>query len=100
MIALQTDQARGSQAVIGIGRKFARRHPALPVGTSELILNDFLAVEPMLDVVALHYEPRPVPLVEWQHYALRCAVEHEGGAGGREPALAVLGVRIIEELIF
>src|SRR6267378_2496770 len=100
VIALQPDQARGRQAVIGVGGKFARSYPALPVSVLELIFDDFVAIEPVLYMSALYNEARLVPMIERQHHTGRCAVERVGGRGGGEAALAVRHIRIIEELIF
>src|SRR5437016_11112305 len=52
VIALQPDQARRRQAVIRVLRKFARRNPALPVGTLQLIFDHLAAIEPMLHMSA------------------------------------------------
>src|SRR5207244_9326753 len=84
----------------GISGKLARRDPALPVGALKLVFDDFAAVEPMLDVRALHHQPRLVPVIEREHHALRRTVEREGGGCGREAAAAVGGVRVIEKLVF
>src|SRR3984893_5318630 len=100
MIALQADQARRRQAVVGVLRKFACGNPALPVGTLELIVDHFAAIEPMLYMIAFYDEARLVPLIERQHDPGRCAVEPVGGRGGGETALAVRRIRVIEELIF
>src|SRR3984893_16176063 len=108
MIALQADQARRRQAVVGVLRKFACGNPALPVGTLELIVDHFAAIEPMLYMIAFYDEARLVPLIERQHDPGPCAVEPVGGGrvepagcrGGGETALAVRRIRSIEELIF
>src|SRR4029077_3742145 len=100
MIALQAYQARRRQAVVRVLREFARGNPALPVGTLELIVDDFAAIEPMLYVIASYDEARLVPMIERQHDPGRCAVERVRSRGGREATAAVVRVLIIEELIF
>src|SRR5690348_7785880 len=54
----------------------------------------------MLDVRALHDDPRLVPVIERPHHPLRGTVERVGGGCGREAAAAVGGVGVIEELVF
>src|SRR5882724_12980806 len=100
MIALQADQARRRQAVVGVLRIFACGNPALPVGTLELVVDDFTSVEPMLYVIAFYDEARLVPMIERQHDPGRCAVERVRGRGGGEATAAVVRIRVIEELIF
>src|ERR1700720_791084 len=100
VIALQPDQARHRHAVIGVCRELARGDPFLPVRALKLVFDDFAAIEPMLDMSALYNESRLVPVIKGQHHTGRRTIERVRGPSGREAALAVRRIRIIEELIF
>src|SRR5215469_958943 len=100
VIALDADQAAGGHAVVRVGGEFAGRDLVLPVSALQLVVDDLVAVEPVLDMVAVQDDARFVPVVVRVRHAGRHTVEGEGGPGSREGALAVLGVGIIEQLIF
>src|SRR5258708_17640551 len=99
MIALNADESSFCQAIVGILRELARRDLGLPVGTAEVVFDDFLAVQPMLDVIAVDDDPRLVPLAERLDHAGGGTVQGVGGRRGGEPAAAIARVGVIEQLI-
>src|ERR1044071_5057458 len=61
-VVLQPDVALRVFPEARMRRELARRDLGIPVGTAEFILEELHAVEPVLDVVAVHDEARGVPL--------------------------------------
>src|ERR1700733_2273738 len=99
MIALQPDEPAGCEPVVGVRGELARGDARLPVRALELVLDDLAAIQPVLDMVALHEQARFVPMIERVHDTGGRRIQREVGAGGRETALAVLGIRVIEQLV-
>ena len=61
-------------------------------------IEELLAVEPMLHVIAVHDEPRRVPLAGRLHLPRGCRVEIVGRARGPVARVAVGVPRVIEHL--
>src|SRR5258708_38733062 len=87
MVALNADEASFCQAVVGIFRELARRDLGLPVGTAKVVFDHLLAVQPMLDVIAVDDDARLVPLAEGLDDAGGGALPGAGRppAGGSDP---------------
>src|ERR1700679_3563728 len=99
MIALNADVAFLGQSVVGLLRELARRDLGLPVGTAQVVFDDFLAVQPMLDVIAVDDDARLVPLAEWLDHAGGRPVQGVRGPRRGQPAAAIGRVGVIQQLI-
>src|SRR4030095_4243300 len=64
-----------------------------------LVLDDFLPVEPVLDVRAVDDDARGVPLVVRFHDAGGGRAQREGVCGCAETTAAVGRVRVVQELV-
>jgi hypothetical protein len=99
MVALQGEVALARQAVVRPHGELARLDLRLPVRTPELILQEFEAVEPVLDVRAPGDDPRGVPVADGLEMsrgrrieAIRCP--RTGQAG-----LVVGSLDVVEQLV-
>src|ERR1700756_25481 len=63
VVALDTDQTARCEPVVRVLGELAARHAFLPVIAAEVVLDDPDAVQPVLDVIAAHDEPRLVPVI-------------------------------------
>src|ERR1700677_1623754 len=99
MIALNADVAFLGQSVVGVLRELARRDLGLPVGTAEVIFDDFLAVQPMLDMVAIDDDARLVPLAKRLDHACGRTIQAVRRPRRGEPAAAIGRVGVIQQLI-
>src|ERR1700722_18685243 len=99
MIALNADVAFLGQSVVGVLRELARRDLGLPVGTAQVVFDDFLAVQPMFDVIAVDDDARLVPLAEWLPRAGGAAAQRARRPRGGEPAASVGRFGVIQQLI-
>src|ERR1700733_7099902 len=99
MIALNADVAFLGQSVVGVLRELARRDLGLPVGTAEVIFDDFLAVQPMLDMIAIDDDARLVPLAKRLDHACGRTIQAVRRPRRGEPAAAIGRVGGIQQLI-
>src|SRR5579864_8026721 len=99
VIALDSDEAARREPIVRVLGKLARSDALLPVLAPEVVLDHLHAVQPVLDMIASHHEACPVPLIERFGDARGHPVEGVIRPGGREWALAILGVGVIEQLI-
>src|SRR2546429_5741196 len=58
LVFLQADVALGIAAVTRVRGELARLYLGLPIRAAQLILDHLHAVEPVLDVIAIHHETR------------------------------------------
>src|SRR5580700_10149531 len=99
MIALNADVAFLGQSVVGVLRELARRDLGLPVGTAEVIFDDFLAVQPMLDMIANDDDARLVPLAKRLDHPRGRTIQAVRRPRRGEPAAAIGRVGVIQQLI-
>src|SRR5262245_27143090 len=78
---------------------FALGDSLLPVITPKLVLGDFLAVEPVLDVGAVDENAHVIPLAGWFYGVLRGRIDIVTGGGEFELAAVGMG-GVIENLHF
>src|SRR5206468_1632831 len=72
----------------------------LPVRAAELILHDLDAVEPLLDVVAVHQNAHLVPFARRFHHTGGRWIQSVVGARGSEARLPIRVSGIVEDLHF
>src|SRR5262245_45893240 len=99
VVALDAERARGREPEVREFPELARRDLRLPVRAAELVLDDFLPVEPVLDVRAVDDDAGRVPFAVRLDDARRRGVQPEVGCGRTEPVAAVRRVRIVEQLV-
>src|SRR5579859_5878474 len=99
VIALDADEPARRKPVFRVPGELARGDALLPVLAPEVVLDDFDSVQPVLDVIAAHEEPRPVPLIVRLRNSRRDTVERVVGPGCRERVPAILGVGVVEQLV-
>src|SRR6267154_4175660 len=99
MIALDADEAALVQSVARILRELAGCNLGLPVGTAKVVFNDFLAVVPVLDMIAIDDDACFVPLAGCFDHARGRTVQPVSRGGGGQSAAAVRRVGVIEQLI-
>src|SRR6185437_14890646 len=99
MVALDADVAAVCHAVLRPILELARRDAGIPIRTPELVLDDFLAVEPVLHMRAVDDDARRVPFVGGRYLPARYGIER---VVGRRPTIGRLVVRradVVLELI-
>src|SRR5579883_2679287 len=99
VVALDTDVPPGCPAVVGPGGELAGLDPAEPVGAAEVVREQPPAVEPMLDVGAVHDDACRVPLTRTLHDPRRRRVQPVVRSGGGQAALAVRRVGVVQQLV-
>src|SRR2546423_6437046 len=63
MVTLNAQVATTGFAIVWIGGKLARSNLLLPVRAAELVLEQLLAIQPVLHTIAIYHEQRRVPFV-------------------------------------
>src|SRR5512144_1246787 len=64
-VVLKADIAFACFTVVRHRRELALRDAVFPFGAAELVLEELVSVEPVLDVISIHYNARGIPLPRW-----------------------------------
>src|SRR5882672_584353 len=99
VIALHRDVSALRAAIVGPFVELARLDLGFPVGTSELVLEQLDAVQPVLDVSAVGDDARRVPLADGFQMTGGRRVQRVRGAGARQSRFVVGALRVVEQLI-
>src|SRR5579864_5305137 len=99
VVALHPQMAARRAPVVGPDGELARLDAGGPVGAAELVLEQFDAVQPVLDMRTFRDDACRVPFADPLQMTLGGRVHGVRGAGAGEPRLVVLGMDVVEELI-
>ena len=97
---LQRDVPLRRPAVARPLPELARGDSLLPIAALEFVLDHFLAIQPVLDVVTADDDADLVPFVCWFHHSCGGGVQAERGSGGGKPIPTIRVTRIVEDLHF
>src|SRR3954452_10465845 len=101
VVSLERDVPLLCAAVIRPVLELAGLHLGFPVRTPQLVFEGLGPIEPVLDVRALREDARLIPLTDPLWFgARRRRIERVGGSRTRQRRLVIVGLLVVEQLVF